>query len=353
MAGIFDNLKNVVRTAGVAAEGVGNPQFFTQERDRNEILRQRDLKTLITLAGNAQPGTPEYEAITDEIINHPALPDTFRARMQEIKQTRNAGSALPSNVTITDPSILSGTGATTSTPKAAWNWVDPAVARGTYEAERAKQVAAMTPTMVNLNTEKANTEKSKQAEKVSSAGRYDALGGKYGAEGQAATTRAESDRMLKMSQVGKENSYADLNAKKSELAAAQTGLANAKTDTERATMQGKVDKLAGEVSNLEKTGTLIEARTDVQKALAEQKKTGRKFDIKALNEYAYTVTHGKDGKPVEPSEADIFALKEMAKNAGYDIDVSYADNTWPRKNTVNVKIKPASSSNQNDPLGIR
>lgn len=306
MAGLFNNIGSMISKAGVAAEGVGDPHFFTRERDRKDALDQRDLNTLLTLAGRANPGTPEYEAITQEIINHPAIPQSFRDRMKQMPQAApNASWGVPISPAVPNRAAPG------------WNWVDPHVAQGNYAQSRADQVASLTPILVDLNrakiiteAEKANSEKSKQVENIASAGRFSDLGGKYRAEGEAATTKAKSDEALK-------KSTAELNAKRQELVEAQIQLQNAKTETERQTLQGKVDKLSSEIQKNEAMARASNAMAVEGESKA--KKGGKVYDIKTINDELYKLTHDKNGNEIEPTESDLFALQEMAKTAGYKI----------------------------------
>lgn len=122
MANLFDNIVNFMDESRVRAENMRNPNFYTQERDRNDSIKQRDLKNLILLAGNAIPGTPEYDQITSEIMSHPALPQSFRDRMAQVRQTAPTGNTLPSNVKINDPALLPNNTTVASAPKPAWDW---------------------------------------------------------------------------------------------------------------------------------------------------------------------------------------------------------------------------------------
>lgn len=87
----------------------------------------------------------------------------------------------------------------------------------------------------------------------------------------------------------------------------------------------KQQKLQAEIDN-------IESRTD-------KNQKGKVYDAKDISDKAYEVTHDKEGNAIQPSDADMFALREMAENNGYDVDVKYEDRTWPKNNAVKINLR--------------
>lgn len=85
MAGLFDNIGNFIRTAGIAAEGVGDPQFFQKERAYEDAKQQNDFKELFGIFKQMNPDNPDYAKYEQGILNHPK----FKQLMGEINQIKS------------------------------------------------------------------------------------------------------------------------------------------------------------------------------------------------------------------------------------------------------------------------
>ena len=100
---------------------------------------------------------------------------------------------------------------------------------------------------------------------------------------------------------------------------AQTGLIHART---KQLSQPKQPTGADELNRLRIK--ILQSMTPEQRQQYLLKPSARgTYDIKTLNEYFYKVTHGKDEKgnvvPKTPSDEDIFALRRMAEDSGYEL----------------------------------
>jgi len=65
---------------------------------------------------------------------------------------------------------------------------------------------------------------------------------------------------------------------------------------------------------------------------------------KEVSDFAYNITHTKKGETIQPEEADLFALQDIADKAGLEVDVTYTPKAepWFARNTpakVDIKLR--------------